>query len=80
MAALADRFGLARLFYPGGEVVMFDGAFDAGEPAQDRPYEVVEGIARSSLYRARWYRSSAQMSGFDVEFDSVFNGLNLTQH
>ncbi|MFL9997970.1 S49 family peptidase [Paraburkholderia sediminicola] len=45
MAALADRFGRARLFYPGGEVLMFGGAFDAGEPEQDRPYEVIEGIA-----------------------------------
>ncbi|CAE6858813.1 hypothetical protein R75461_07872 [Paraburkholderia nemoris] len=49
MAALADRFGLARLFHPGGEVVMLDGEFAAHEPAQERAYEVVEGIAIISI-------------------------------
>jgi signal peptide peptidase SppA len=44
MAALADRFGLAKLFRADGQVVMFD-AFDMGEPASDKGYKVVEGIA-----------------------------------
>lgn len=46
MAALADRFGLARLFHADGRVVAFDDwDGDIGEPAQPRAYEVVEGIA-----------------------------------
>jgi signal peptide peptidase SppA len=45
MAALADRFGLARLFRPDGEVLAFDGEFDAGEPADERAYEVLQGVA-----------------------------------
>ncbi|SIO72586.1 hypothetical protein SAMN05444172_9038 [Burkholderia sp. GAS332] len=45
MAALADRFGLAQLCHPGGEVVMLDVEFDAGGSAQERAYEVVEGLA-----------------------------------
>ncbi|MFP4891232.1 S49 family peptidase [Paraburkholderia sp. EG304] len=45
MAAIADRFGLARLFRADGEMVMLSEPFDAGEPAQERPYEVIEGIA-----------------------------------
>jgi len=46
MAALADRFGLARLFHADGRVVAFDDwDGDIGEPAQTRAYEVVAGIA-----------------------------------
>jgi signal peptide peptidase SppA len=46
MAALADRFGLARLFHADGRVVALDDwDDDIGEPAQARAYEVVEGIA-----------------------------------
>jgi len=46
MAALADRFGLARLFHADGRVVAFDDwDGDIGEPAQARAYEVVAGIA-----------------------------------
>lgn len=46
MAALADRFGLARLFHADGRVVALDDRDDdIGEPAQARAYEVVEGVA-----------------------------------
>lgn len=45
MAALADRFGLAELRRADGEIVLFDTDYDAGEPAHERPYEVIEGIA-----------------------------------
>ncbi|QCP54410.1 S49 family peptidase [Trinickia violacea] len=45
MAALANRFGLARLTRADGEIVLLDADYDAGEPAQERPYEVFEGIA-----------------------------------
>ncbi|MBC8724572.1 S49 family peptidase [Paraburkholderia sp. 31.1] len=45
MAALADRFGLTRLFRTNGEALAFDGDYEAGEPADDRAYEVIRGIA-----------------------------------
>src|SRR5471032_2615950 len=46
MAALADRFGLARLFHADGKVVALDNwDGDIGEPAEARAYEVVAGIA-----------------------------------
>ncbi|MBC8722125.1 S49 family peptidase [Paraburkholderia sp. 31.1] len=45
MAALADRFGLARLLRPNGQLLAFDGDYEAGEPADDRAYEVIQGIA-----------------------------------
>ncbi|KMN32078.1 serine peptidase [Chromobacterium sp. LK1] len=46
MAALADRFGLARLFHADGRVVAlesWDG--DIGSPAENKPYQVVAGVA-----------------------------------
>jgi signal peptide peptidase SppA len=47
MAALADRLGLAKLMRPTGEVVMLSGFDVTGETeAQNRSYEVVEGVAR----------------------------------
>lgn len=45
MAALADRFGLARLFRTDGEIIAFEGDWEMGEPAQERPYEVVDRVA-----------------------------------
>jgi capsid assembly protease len=45
MCALADRFGLARLLRADGDLILLDGDYDAGEPAQERPYEVFEGVA-----------------------------------
>lgn len=45
MAALADRFGLARLFRTDGDVIAFEGDWERGEPAQDCPYSVIEGVA-----------------------------------
>ncbi|MEM5372844.1 transglycosylase SLT domain-containing protein [Paraburkholderia azotifigens] len=45
MAALADRFGLAGLRRADGDIVLFDTDYDAGEPAHERPYEVIEGVA-----------------------------------
>jgi ClpP class serine protease len=46
MAAMADRFGIAKLFRPNGEMVMLD-AFDLNETESSvqRAYEVVEGVA-----------------------------------
>lgn len=45
MAALADRFGLAKLFRPNGEVVMMD-QWDGGldSPAEAHGYDVVAGV------------------------------------
>ncbi|EJM20178.1 ClpP class periplasmic serine protease [Pseudomonas sp. GM18] len=46
MAALADRFGLARLFHANGRVVALDDwDGDIGEPAPTKAYEVVAGVA-----------------------------------
>lgn len=46
MAALADRFGLARLFHADGRVVALDSwDGDVGAPASDKPYEVIAGVA-----------------------------------
>ncbi|WP_233873584.1 hypothetical protein [Paraburkholderia adhaesiva] len=45
MAALANRFGLTRVLRTDGEIVLLDGRYDPGEPAQERPYEVIEGVA-----------------------------------
>ncbi|WP_043632677.1 S49 family peptidase [Chromobacterium haemolyticum] len=46
MAALADRFGLARLFHADGRVVALDSwDGDAGAPAENKPYQVVAGVA-----------------------------------
>lgn len=46
MAALADRFGLAKLFRPSGEAVALSG-FDLHDVAEAAwtPYQVVEGVA-----------------------------------
>ena len=45
MAALADRFGVAKLFRGNGEFVALDSWDIDDEPAPDRAYEVVKGIA-----------------------------------
>ncbi|WP_225548140.1 S49 family peptidase [Chromobacterium violaceum] len=46
MAALADRFGLARLFHADGRVVALDSwDGDVGAPAETKPYQVVAGVA-----------------------------------
>jgi ClpP class serine protease len=45
MAALADRLGVARLFGGSGQVVAL-GGFESDEPAaDDRHYDVIEGVA-----------------------------------
>lgn len=44
MAALADRFGLSKVFRMDGSAVMLD-SFEMGEPASDKAYQVVEGVA-----------------------------------
>jgi hypothetical protein len=60
MAALADRLGLARVMRPTGETVVL-GDFDlAGESAaQERGYDVVEGVAIIPS-RAPWCKSWAR--------------------
>ena len=45
MAALADRFGLVRLMRSNGEILVLDGDFEPGEPADECPYEVIDGVA-----------------------------------
>ncbi len=46
MAALADRFGLARLFHGNGRVVALDDwDEDIGERATKKAYQVVQGVA-----------------------------------
>lgn len=45
MAALADRFGIARLFKPSGDVVMLDSFQIDAAPARERTYDVVAGVA-----------------------------------
>ncbi len=45
MAALADRFGIARLFKANGEVVMLDSFQVESGPARERCYNVVAGVA-----------------------------------
>ncbi|WP_321904396.1 S49 family peptidase [Paraburkholderia tropica] len=58
IAALADRLGIAQLFRPDGDIIALAGggarAFlddmdTDDEPAESRPYEVFEGIARISV-------------------------------
>jgi len=44
MCVLADRLGVTRLFRADGSAVMLD-SFGTGEQAQDRAYDVVEGVA-----------------------------------
>ncbi len=71
MAALADRFGLAKLFRPSGEVVTL-GAFDLGdsEPANHRAYEVVQGVAiipvqGTLVHKLGSMRPYSGMTGYD---------------
>nr|GAT43701.1 serine peptidase [Mycena chlorophos] len=45
MAALADRFGIAKLFRANGDAVALDSWDMDDEPAVYRPYEVCQGIA-----------------------------------
>jgi signal peptide peptidase SppA len=45
MAAMADRFGVAKLFRGNGEMVALDNWDMADEPARDRCYDVVAGVA-----------------------------------
>lgn len=43
MAAIADRFGVAKIFRADGSAVAMD--FDAGDPASDSAYEIAAGVA-----------------------------------
>ncbi|HZR34353.1 MAG TPA: S49 family peptidase [Nevskia sp.] len=45
MAALADRFGIAHLFNANGETLAIESFGLEDEPAESRPYQVVEGVA-----------------------------------
>jgi capsid assembly protease len=44
IAALADRFGISKIFRANGDVVLLD-SFDMGEPGADKGYEVLNGVA-----------------------------------
>lgn len=74
MAALADRFGVARLFRADGSVVPLawrDGDdYDDREPAEYKPYEVVNGIAvipieGTLVHRLGSLHSYSGMTGYD---------------
>lgn len=45
MAALADRFGIARLFNANGETLAIESFGLEDEPAHEQPYQVIEGVA-----------------------------------
>jgi capsid assembly protease len=45
MTALADRFELMQRLRGDGELVIFEGDYESGEAAQERSYEMVEGVA-----------------------------------
>jgi len=72
MAALADRFGIARLFRPSGETVILDAAavFTEASPARERYYEIVAGvavipIAGTLVQKSGEMRPYSGMTGYD---------------
>lgn len=73
MAALADRFGIARLFRANGDVVVFadtDGVEIGGEPAALRWYEMVEGaaivpVSGTLVQKLGTMRPYSGMTGYD---------------
>lgn len=73
MAALADRFGIVKLFRPDGQAVALDAlALDAldDDPAPRRPYEVVQGaaiipICGTLVHKLGTMRPYSGMTGYD---------------
>lgn len=70
MAALADRFGIAKLFRGNGEMVALDSWDMDDEPARDRYYEVVAGIAvipvtGTLVHKLGSMRPYSGMTGYD---------------
>jgi signal peptide peptidase SppA len=79
MAALADRFGIAKLFRPDGNVVMLaeggakaflEGFDSSGDRADYRPYEVVAGVAivpieGTLVHKLGEMRPYSGMTGYD---------------
>lgn len=73
IAALADRFGIARLFRVNGEVVAFeggDGGLVSRDPEPDRGYEVAAGVAVLPVYgtlvqKLGTMRPWSGMTGYD---------------
>jgi signal peptide peptidase SppA len=77
MAALADRFGIAQLFRDDGTALaLANGGAQAfledldDEPAQYRPYEVVEGVARipiegTLVHKLGTLQPFSGMTGYD---------------
>lgn len=70
MAALADRFGVAKLFRPNGDAVSMS-AFDMDEDvAPDRAYGVVSGVAiipvsGTLVNKSGYLRPYSGMTGYD---------------
>ena len=69
IAALSDRFGLSKIFRAGGEELSLS-AFDMGEPASDKAYDVVEGIAiipiqGTLVHKLGTLRPFSGMTGYD---------------
>ncbi|MFD1557083.1 S49 family peptidase [Paraburkholderia silviterrae] len=78
MAALADRFGIAQLFREDGTALaLADGGarafleeFDDSEPAQYRPYDIAEGVARipvegTLVHKLGMLHPFSGMTGYD---------------
>ena len=71
MAALADRFGISKLFRPGGEAVAMSN-FDADEDDEmpDRAYNVVKGVAiipvsGTLVNKSGYLQPYSGMTGYD---------------
>lgn len=85
IGALADRMGIASLFRADGTVLAFDGDWkngdrDRGEPARDRGYEVVEGVAvvpitGTLVAKLGTLRPWSGMTGYDGIRQALANAL-----
>ncbi len=71
MAALADRFGIAKLFRPSGDVVAMSGfAMDEDDEMPDRAYNVVRGVAiipisGTLVNKSGYLQPYSGMTGYD---------------
>ena len=71
MAALADRFGIAKLFRPSGEAVaLSEFAIDDSEAADNRYYDVFAGVAiipimGTLVQKSGYMRPTCGMTGYD---------------
>jgi len=71
MAALADRFGIAKLFRPSGEAVaLSEFVIDDSEAADNRYYDVFAGVAiipimGTLVQKSGYMRPACGMTGYD---------------